>query len=194
MTTSPLRLASAGLGLATLLAFTACTTTATSEQPQGPGAIAVDTATVTARVAAVDRRDRRVTLVGPKGHRATYTVPKAAINFDQIRVGDRVKATVTEALAVFLRPQGTPPSVGERGVVALAPKGAMPGGVVVNATEVTARVVAVDAAEQRVTLKLLNGKTRTVRVNPAVDLTKVSPGDAVTAQITDALALLVEKP
>jgi hypothetical protein len=33
-----------------------------------------------------------------------------------------------------------------------------------------------------------------VRVNPGVDLTTVSPGDAVTAQITDALALQVEKP
>jgi translation initiation factor IF-1 len=65
---------------------------------------------------------------------------------------------------------------------------------VVKTTEVTARVVAVHAAEHRVTLKLLNGKTRTVRVNPSVDLTKVSPGDAVTAQITDALALQVEKP
>ncbi len=194
MTTSPLRLASAGLGLATLLAFTACTTTGTSEQPPAPAAIAVDTATVTARVAAIDRHDRRVTLVGPKGHRATYRVPKAAINFDQIRVGDRVKATVTAALAVFLRAQGTPPSAGEGGAVALAPKGAMPGGVVVKTTEVTARVVAVHAAEHRVTLKLLNGKTRTVRVNPSVDLTKVSPGDAVTAQITDALALQVEKP
>jgi translation initiation factor IF-1 len=194
MNNKPLKLAAAAFALAIPLTFTGCATSGTAEQPAGPGAIAVDTATVTAKVAAIDRRDRRVTLVGPKGHRMTYTVSKAAVNFDQVRVGDRVKATVTEAVAVFLRPKGTQPGAGEGMAVALAPKGAMPGGVVVNTTEVTAQVTAVDPAEHRVTLKLPNGKKRTLSVNPSIDLTKVSPGDAVTAQVTDALALQVEKP
>mgnify|MGYP002683121108 CR=1 FL=1 len=105
-----------------------------------------------------------------------------------------VDGTVTEALAVFLRPQGTPPSVGEGTAVALAPKGAMPGGMVATTSEVTARVVSVDAASRHVTLQLPDGRKRTVSVNPRINPTKVAPGNAVTVQVADALAISVERP
>jgi hypothetical protein len=159
-----------------------------------PGAIAVETVQMTATVKAVDRSKRTVTLAGKNGKRATYKVGKEAVNFDQIKVGDRVNATLTETLAVFLRPQGTPASVGEGAAVALAPKGAMPGGIVATTTEVTARVVSVDAASRHVTLQLPDGSKRTVSVNPSIDLAKVAPGNAVTAQVADAVAISVERP
>ena len=154
----------------------------------------VETAGMTATVTAIDKLNRRITLVAPDGRRATYKVSKDVINFDQIRVGDRVKATVTEELAVFLRKAGTPPGAGEDAEIALAPKGAKPGGVVAETAEVTARIVAVDAMSRRVTLQFVDGSTKTVRVNPNIDLVNVAPGDAVTVRITEALAVLVEKP
>jgi len=177
---------------AALPLFTACGTmdTGTAE----PGAIAVETIRMTATVKAVDRGNRTVTLAGKNGKRVTYKVGKEAVNFDQIKVGDRVNATLTETLAVFLRPQGTPASVGEGAAVALAPKGAMPGGIVATTTEVTARVVSVDAASHHVTLQLPDGGKRTVSVNPSIDLAKVAPGNAVTAQVADAVAISVERP
>ncbi|MFO1432294.1 MAG: hypothetical protein U1F76_19480 [Candidatus Competibacteraceae bacterium] len=201
MNKTPFELTVLALIPTALLAFTACTTTHTggstasaTAQSAEPGAIVVDTAEMIATVAAIDKRNRRITLVAPDGRRATYKVTKEAINFDRIQVGDRVKATVTEELAVFLRKTGTPPSVGEGAEVALAPKGAMPGGVVAETAEVTARVVAVDTMSRRVTLQFVDGSTKTVRVNPDVNLANVAPGDAVTVQITEALALAVEKP
>lgn len=178
---------------AALPLFTACSTLETGDRNE-PGAIAVETVEMTATVKAVDQRNRTVTLAGQNGKRKTYKVGKEAVNFDQIKVGDRVKVTITEALAVFLRPQGTPPSVGEGAMVALAPKGAMPGGMVATTTEVTARVVAVDAASHHVTLKLPDGRKRTVSVNPSIDLTQVTPGSAVTVQVADELAIAVERP
>jgi hypothetical protein len=174
--------------------FTACSSMETGAKTAEPGAVAVATIQVTATVKAINHKTRTLTLAGANGKRATYTVSKAAINFDQIRVGDRVNVTVTEALAVYLRPEGTPPSVGEGATVALAPKGAMPGGMVATTTEVTARVVSVDAATRHVTMLLPDGRKRTVSVNPNVDLAKVAPGDSVTAQVADALAISVEKP
>ena len=178
---------------AALPLFTACSTLETGGSTE-PGAIAVETIQATATVKAVDRRNRAVTLAGKNGKRETYKVGKEAVNFDQIKVGDRVNVTVTEALAVFLRPQGTPPSVGEGAAVALAPKGAMPGGMVATTTEVTARVVSVDSARHHATLQLPDGRKRTVSVNPSIDLTKVAPGSAVTVQVADALAISVERP
>src|SRR5512143_3528961 len=108
MNTKPFKLTALALIPAVLLAFTACTTTRTdgstasdTAQSVEPGAIVVDTIGMTATVAAIDPRSRRITLVAPDGRRATYKVSKDAANFDQIRVGDRVKAMVTEELAVF---------------------------------------------------------------------------------------------
>jgi hypothetical protein len=178
---------------AALPLFAACSTMETGGTT-GPGAIAVETVEVTATVKAVDRGNRTVTLAGKNGKRVTYKVGKEAINFDQIKVGDRVRVTATETLAVFLRPQGTPASVGEGAAVALVPKGAMPGGIVATTTEVTARVVSVDAASRHVTLQLPDGSKRTVSVNPSIDLAKVAPGNAVTAQVADAVAISVERP
>ena len=178
----------------TLPIFTACSSMGTGDQGAEPGAIAVETVQMTATVKALDRAKRTVTLAGKGGKRVTYKVGEGAVNFDQIRVGDRVNVTVTEALAVFLRPQGTPPSAGEGAVVALAPKGARPGGLVATTTEVTARVLSVDTATNHVTLELPDGSKRTVSVNPRIDLGRVSPGMAVMARVTDALAIAVEKP
>jgi preprotein translocase subunit YajC len=201
MNTKRFKLTALALVPTALLLTTACTTTHTggstassTAQSAEPGAIVVDTTGMTATVTAIDKLNRRITLVAPDGRRATYKVSKEAINFDQIRVGDRVKATVTEELAVFLRKAGTPPSAGEGAEVALAPKGAMPGGVVAETAEVTARIMAVDTMSRRVTLQFVDGTTKTVRVNPDIDLANVAPGDAVTVRITEALAIAVEKP
>jgi hypothetical protein len=188
-----LRMTRVSVLAAALPLFTACSTMETGSGTE-PGAIAVETVEVTATVKAVDRGNRTVTLAGKNGKRVTYKVGKEAVNFDQIKVGDRVRVTATETLAVFLRPQGTPASVGEGAAVALAPKGAMPGGIVATTTEVTARVVSVDAASHHVTLQLPDGSKRTVSVNPSIDLTKVAPGNAVTAQVADAVAISVERP
>jgi hypothetical protein len=189
-----LKITSLAFLMTALPLVTACSSTATSTQSAEPAAIAVATTEGTATVKAISHRDRTITLVGPKGKRATYKVGPEAVNFDQIRVGDRVNFRATEALAVYLRPQGTPRSVGEGAAVALAPKGAMPGGIIANTVEVTARVVSVDSATRHVTLQLPTGRERTVSVSPRVDLTKVAPGDTVTAQVVDALAISVEKP
>jgi hypothetical protein len=97
-----LRTMSVAFLAAALPLFTACSSMETAGQNMEPGAVAVATTRLTATVKAVNHRDRTVTLLGPNGKRVTYKVSEAAVNFDQIRVGDRVSVTVTEALAVYL--------------------------------------------------------------------------------------------
>src|SRR5215213_6454495 len=56
-----------------------------------PGGVIVDTATITARVAAVDPATRKVTIVNSDGNRTTFTAGPEVVNFGQIRVGDELK-------------------------------------------------------------------------------------------------------
>jgi hypothetical protein len=193
MKTMQLKLMTIAVLAAAVLA-SGCSSTGAVQKTAEPGAIAVETADLTATVEAIDRRHRRLTLVGPHGRRFTYTVSKAAVNFDKIQVGDRVQATVTEALAVYLWKRPRSPSQGDGALVALAPKGAEPGVLLASTREVTARVVSTDPVYQRVTLQLPDDRVKSVRVGPNIDLNKVTPGESVTVRLTDALAVAVRKP
>ncbi len=61
-------------------------------------------------------------------------------------------------------------------------------------TEVTAKVVAVDAAKRTVTLQSASGKTRTIDVGDQVrNFDQIKVGDMVHAKYTQALALELKK-
>jgi hypothetical protein len=61
-------------------------------------------------------------------------------------------------------------------------------------TEVTAKVVAVDAAQRTVTLQSASGKTRTIEVGEEVrNFNQIKVGDTVQAKYTEALALELKK-
>ena len=149
---------------------------------------------MTASVTGIDAANRKVTLVSPDGKKTTVKCGPEVINFDQIRVGDQLKVTVAEELAVYMATDAAPPSDGAATVVALAPKGAKPGGVVANTVQVTAKVTAIDLKHHKATLQFPDGTTRTVAVRNDVDLTKRQVGEEVVIRTTEALALSVEKP
>jgi hypothetical protein len=175
MNSETLHLTALALLPAALFAFTSC-----SSAPKGPnvtqtttviqtrdGAMIVDSVTLIASVTAIDAATRQLTLTSSNGFQKTITAGKSVINFDQIKVGDQVNVRATEEFAVFLRPAGTQRSAGEGAVVALAPRGSMPGGLAVSTQEVTAKITAVDV---------------------------VNPGDKVTVQVAESLAIAVTRP
>jgi hypothetical protein len=159
-----------------------------------PGGVIVDTVTVTARVAAVDPKTRQVTLVESDGKRTTIKVGPEVVNFDQIRVGDELKATVRSELVVFMKGRGAASKDGRATAIAGAPRGAKPGVTMSDSTEVTATVTSIDQWAHRATLRFPDGRTTTVPVRPDVDLTKVTQGDQVVIRMTDAVAVVVETP
>jgi hypothetical protein len=65
--------------------------------------------------------------------------------------------------------------------------------VIADSTEVAATVTAVDTKTWTVRLQFVDGTRKTVKVGKSVDLSKVSPSASVTAQLTEAVAILVEK-
>jgi len=56
-----------------------------------PGVVMADLSVITATVEAIDTANRTVTLKGPGGRSVTLKVGPNAKNFDQVKVGDKVK-------------------------------------------------------------------------------------------------------
>lgn len=67
---------------------------------QGPGGTMMRTATMTATVEAIDHKKRTVTLKGPQGNKRTFTVGPEAKRFNEVKKGDQVTVSYTEATAI----------------------------------------------------------------------------------------------
>ena len=204
MKPNALNLTTLALLPAALLTFTSCsstsspptveTTSAASFQQGVPGGVVVETHKMTATVTGIDAADRKVTLVTPDGTKSTVKCGPEVINFDQIRVGDQLKVTVAEELAVSMAAEGAPPSDGAAALVALAPKGAKPGGIVASTVQITATVTAINLKRHKATLQFPDGSTKTVAVRKDVDLTQRKVGEEVVIRCTEAVAIQVERP
>jgi len=196
LNTKLLKCAALTCGVTALFTFTACSSPGGTDESTAletaDGAMVVDTFTTTATVTGIDAARRELTLATQNGHREKYQAGPEVVNFDQIQVGDRVKAVLTEDVAVALGKGAGP--IGTSGVgVALAPVGAKPGAVMVDTSEVTAKVTSVDARRRRITFELPDGTTRTVKAGRKIDLSAVQPGETVTMQVGEGLAVTVEK-
>ncbi len=158
-----------------------------------PGGIAVQTFELTATVTAIDAAARKLTLLSPDGIMQTFKVGPEAVNFDQIRVGDRLRIKATRQLVVSVADESQAPGDGGAQLVALAPEGAKPGGIMAETAQVTATVVAIDPDHHTATLRFDDGSTKTVAVRPDVDLSNRKAGDKVIIRVTEALALSIEE-
>src|SRR5262249_47798570 len=163
-------------------------------KPEAAGAIEVNAITATSKVTAVDAATRTVTLTNPDGVTNTYKLGKNVRNFDQIKVGDDVKATLLESVAVTVSKSSAAPDTGARGLVAVAPKGAKPGVIMAKTKQITAKILSVDPQARTVTVEGPMGGMPTLKVGPKVNLDELQKGDDVTLRVTDALAVHVEKP
>ena len=159
-----------------------------------PGRVSVDVIKLTGTVKAVDLDKKTVTVEGSSGRVETIDA-KEERNLDQVKVGDKVTVTYTQALAVFVRKSDEPPSTSEKQTVQLAPKGEKPGGVVARTVELTGTIQSVDAQKRMVEVRVPAGDVRTFKVDPRVkNLSQVKKGDQVVLRYTESVALSVVKP
>jgi hypothetical protein len=163
-------------------------------EPGTPGGVAVQTSELTATVAAIDQANRKLTLISPEGIKKTVKVSPEVVNFDQIRVGDQLKVLATQQLVIQMAKPGGSADDGGAALVALAPEGAKPGGVVAGTTQVTATVKAIDPQKHTATLQFEDGSTQTFPVRKDVDLTQRKVGEQVVFRLTEMVAIGVAKP
>ena len=78
--------------------------------PKGgnPGGVVVDTATVSAKVQAIDYANRELALVGPKGNIVALHVADEVQGFSDVKVGDTVSVGYTRGLALEMLPEPGP--------------------------------------------------------------------------------------
>lgn len=153
----------------------------------------VDTYTNTATITSINRMDRKVSLRFENGSRKTVKCGREVVNFPQMQVNDVVKVTLIDETVISLDTEKETGASAHEGV-ALAPVGSMPGGASVNTVQVTAKIMAMDLATRMVTLKLEDGSTETIKVDPSVRMEKAKVGQHVTIRQTEAMALSVERP
>jgi len=157
-----------------------------------PGVVMADVVVINATVEAVDKDKRTVTLKGSGGRTVTLKVGPNAKNFDQIKVGDKVKGKFLDSVALFVRKAGTPPDAAEMQAVSVAPRGQKPKAMTVDTVEISAKVEKIDYKKRLVTLKGPEGNTRTIKVDPRVKrLAEIKVGDDIVLRHTEAIAIEV---
>lgn len=180
------------LSIVGALSLVACATTQ-PKIPVGKGIELGEAEVITAQVVGIDKQDRAVTLRGSQGNVTTVEVGEDVRNFDQIEVGDTVKVTYYEAVALYFGKPGTQPSADAGAVVARSEKGEKPGLYAVGAVDISATVQAINKAERTVTLKGPDGSEATVSVDPSMkEFDNLRVGDTIHARYTEAIAISVE--
>ena len=156
-----------------------------------PGGVMAKKVTMNARITAIDHFNREVTLMGSDGKEVTVKVGPEAVNFDKVSKGDLVKVTVAEQLVVFVDNEAATHIGGSAAVVAL---GAQAGGLAAETREIVARVSKIDPEKRTATLKFQDGSYKTFPVRDDIDLSKHNIGEQVVFQITEMIAISIEKP
>ena len=82
-----------------------------------PGGAVLETETLLATVSAIDSAKRTFTLRDDLGNQRTLVAPTQMHNFDQLKVGDRVKAVASQERIVYLRQPAEVANDGAAGVL-----------------------------------------------------------------------------
>jgi hypothetical protein len=178
--------------------FLAC---AQAQSPNVSGAVvtepgrgsAVAIVSMNAKVEAIDKATRKVTLKTSSGETHVITAGEEVRNFDQIKVGDTVKAKYMEALTLELK-KGGKAVVGrtESATMDRAAPGQKPGAVATREETVIADVVAVDQKAMLVKVKNDRGEVVDLHLRDPEQVKLVKKGDQVQATYTTAFAVALE--
>jgi Cu/Ag efflux protein CusF len=178
------------IAFAVLALSAAC---ATPQEAQLPKRTETQTATATAVVQAIDLNTREVTLKGEDGNVFSFIAGDQVKNLPQVHVGDTVKATYTESLALEVRRvEGASPEVSASATGGSAAPGEKPAGTVGRTVTASAVITAIDRTANTVTLRGPSGNSRVVQVRDPKNLENVQVGDMVYATYTQSLGLAVE--
>lgn len=188
------------------LALTSCSSTSPAAKPLGettrttiykegvPGGIIVETTRFQAAVVAIDATSRTVTIAVPDGRQKVIGCGPEVVNFDQIRVGDRVSAVITSELALALAGADMPSADASTKAAVLSPKGDKPGVAAAKTQEYTATITDINRNRREVTLRLPDDTTRTFPVRPDIDLSQRKVGQQVAVRVAVAVAISVDDP
>ena len=170
-----------------LLIATMCASPLAAQQTEQKSA----PTSITATIEAIDQTNRAVTLKGPKGNLADIYVGPEYKRFNELKVGDQVKATYYESLVTSVRKPGDPAPSGEVKTTE-TPRAGGPGGTFAQQVTVSVTIMAIDPAVPSVTVKGPKGNVMSLRVQDPKRLAGVKVGDKVDVTYTQALLLTAD--
>jgi len=148
--------------------------------------------TATATIQAIDTTLRTVTLKNDKGEEDTFSVGPEMKRFNELKVGDKVKATYMESVVLQVLPPGATPPAGSTSGAVTPGKGKSPGATAAVQQTTTVTVKAIDPKVPSVTVTTADGRTVTRKINDPNNVSKFKVGDKVTITYTQALLVTVE--
>lgn len=141
---------------------------------------------VTATIKAIDAATRSVTLRSETGEEDTFTVSPVVTRFDQLKVGDTIKATYVESLVFQVRKPGTPATAAGTTLAGARLKD-VPGGAIGKQQTTTVTVKAVDPNVPSITVTTADGLTLTRKIADKANLAGVEAGDRIEITYTQAV-------
>lgn len=144
-------------------------------------------------VVAIDVASRKMTIKNAEGVFEVLTIPPQVKRIAAIKVGDKVSITETEAVLVDVEKGRDAGSMGAIGKTTVEPEpGAKPAGTIVEKLKLYGKVVSVDRAGSKVTVRGPN-QTVTLKVQDRAILDDLKPGDGVIATYVRAITGKVTK-
>lgn len=178
----------------------------TSAKAQQPVQIESDAGVISmvATVEGIDVTNQVLTVSGPNNNWVTVKVTPEDIR--RIKVRDRITISYSDEVAVALRklneaPQNQMVSEEESGMNMNAPTEAEQdwveatpqGATDLTTVEITDTIAAIDRFKRTITFAGTGGKTRTIRVSPAVQgFDQINVGDMVALEVTRAVAVNIK--
>jgi Cu/Ag efflux protein CusF len=162
-------------------------------QPAKDGVSVRQTITTSATITAINKEARTVTLKSEQGDVDTFTVGPEVTRFDQLKVGDTIRATYSEAVVVTLRKPGAAPTAPTAAMTASRLKD-VPGGAAGAVVTATVTVKAIDHKTGSITVATTDGMVRTRKVADARNLEGIKVGDTLDITYTQSLLVSAESP
>lgn len=175
------------LALSCALSLAAAAAPQTFADTLSPVAGAATVNEIVGVVEVVNTQTRKMTIKTPEGVFEVLNIPPEVTRIDNIKIGDKVTVTETEAVLVDVekgRDAGAMGSVGTTTVDSLP--GSRPAGTIVEKLTLYGKVEHVDRAASRVTVRGPN-RTVTLRVQDPAILNDLAPGDGVIATYVRAI-------
>jgi hypothetical protein len=180
------------LGLWLAVTLIACGTT----QAQETSAERQETITATATVESVNLETREVGLRTEAGELVTVVAGPEVRILPQLAAGDKVRFDYRKSVAVDMAEPTDPGQPLGAVVTQRAAEGEKPAGAVAVATSIVVELVSYDPATAVAVVKLHDGSTQSIDVNPAMRAFAEArkPGDRIIVTITEAIAVSIVEP
>ena len=162
------------------------------EAPGMPSASKSRTVHDSVTVTGIDKSARMLTVKTDAGESRSIQVPADVKAFDKLKKGDKIDIDYTESIALSMLPAGTKPSASEKEAMARTSKEA---GMVGKQVSLSAEILEVDAAGNKVILKGPKGNARVIHVSDPdmqARLPNLKPGQVIQVTYTEAIAHAIQ--